>query len=159
MRMPGAIGCSKWRLQTLWTWWRSSCQCNVLHHLSHCRDYLIFPFHPFFFYALFLLKSFLTCVLPLFSSCCRYLIMAGWAGSTTAWVPYDGYINGPTQDTLSVRCSLSLPLSSSVSLCLAPCSVFSLEPFAFPFPFTFTSSFLSNAPTFLEQPPLVYCFS
>lgn len=78
------------------------------------RDYLIFPFYPFF-YALFL-KTFLTCVLPLFSSCCRYLIMAGWADSATVWVLYNRYIGGPTPDALSVRCSLFLSLFLSVSL-------------------------------------------
>lgn len=96
------------------------------------RDYLIFPFTPFF--KLSFLKSFLTCVLPLFSSCCRYLIMAGWAGSTMVWVTYDRYINGPPPDALSVRVALSFSLSSSLSLSLLPLLP---QPFPFPFPFIF----------------------
>lgn len=61
--------------------------------------------------------------------------MAGWAGSTTVWVPYDRYIDGPTPDALSVRCSLFLSLFLSVSLLsLLP------QPFPFPFPFIFIPS-------------------
>lgn len=56
------------------------------------------------------------------------LIMAGWAGSTTVWVPYDRYIDGPTPDALSVRCSLFLSLFLSVSLpALSSPSTFSVS--------------------------------
>ena len=63
--------------------------------------------------------------------CCdRYLIMAGWAGSTMVWVTYDRYLNGPPPDALSVRfCALSaalfLSLHSTSSLFLLthrPCT-------------------------------------
>ena len=81
------------------------------------RDYLIFPFH--FFFALFSQNHFNVRASCFFSTCCRYLIMAGWAGSTTMRVLYDENINGPTPDALSVRCSLCLSLSPSLSLCLS----------------------------------------